>query len=178
MALQNHSGLTNKNLFTAVQAEFSIKRLPSVEFYCQRVTIPGIWSTFVLQPTPLVDIKKPGDKPTFGELKLEFLVDEYLVNYMAVHDWIRGLTFPDDTEQYRALAEQPRYSGLGPMSDCMVVLLDSKSIPKLEVNFVDAFPLTLTEINLDTTLQDDIPPITATMELAYTSYSISRIAGT
>lgn len=178
MALQNPTGLTNKNLFVPVQAEFNIRRLPAVNFLCQKVKIPGIQSTFVMQPTPLVDIKHGGDKPVFNELVIDFLVDEFLVNYMAVHDWIRGITFPDTTEQYRALAEQPRYSGLGPRSDCMVVLLDSKSNPKLEVSFVDVFPLSLTDIDLDTTMAGDLPPLTASAQFAYTSYSISRIGGT
>ena len=43
------------------------------------------------QPTYLRDTPVPGDKITFGDFDLEFIVDEDFENYLEIHNWIRGL---------------------------------------------------------------------------------------
>ena len=32
---------------------------------------------------------------TYGDFSLRFLVDENLENYMAIHNWLTGLGFPE-----------------------------------------------------------------------------------
>jgi hypothetical protein len=56
--------------------------------------IPGINLGIVVQPTYLKDIDTPGDKISFSDFTLRFLVDENLENYMEIQNWIRGLGFP------------------------------------------------------------------------------------
>jgi hypothetical protein len=41
----------------------------------------------------------PGDKILFEDFSLRFLVDENLENYMEIHNWIRGLGFPESLEE-------------------------------------------------------------------------------
>ena len=55
------------------------------------------------QPTYLRDIPTPGDKVDFGDLTLRFLVDEDLKNFMEIQKWIRGLGFPESTQEFRDL---------------------------------------------------------------------------
>ena len=45
----------------------------------------------------------PGDRLTYGDFSLRFLVDENMENYMSVHNWLTGLGFPETAQQFRDL---------------------------------------------------------------------------
>ena len=55
------------------------------------------------QPTYLRDTPIPGDKISFGDFDLEFIVDEDFENYLEIHNWIRGLGYPKDVGEYQRL---------------------------------------------------------------------------
>ena len=40
---------------------------------------------------------------TYGDLSLRFLVDENMENYMAIHNWMTGLGFPETTQDFKDL---------------------------------------------------------------------------
>ena len=58
------------------QFKFQIAKLPKVEFFATAVNLPGISLSSIKQQTPLADIPLPGEKITFQDLELTFLVDE------------------------------------------------------------------------------------------------------
>ena len=39
-------------------------------------------------------------KISYGDLTIQFLVDENMENYKIVHDWITGLGFPETAQQF------------------------------------------------------------------------------
>ena len=90
-----------------VQFRFKCSKLPTVEFFCQTANIPGIGLGVADVDTPLKSIPFPGDKVTYQDLAISFLVDENLNNYKEIHDWIIGLGAPQnhtqfsDSERYR-----------------------------------------------------------------------------
>ena len=56
-----------------------------------------------VQPSYLKDVDVPGDKLSYGDFSLRFLVDENLENYMAIHNWLTGLAYPETAEQFKNL---------------------------------------------------------------------------
>ena len=60
------------------------------------------------QPTYLKDIPVPGDKIVFEDLTLRFIVDEDLVNYTEIYNWIKGLGYPEDLEQIYDLQREKK----------------------------------------------------------------------
>ena len=83
--------IDNRNFLAPTGFKFSLKRSPGVAFFCNQANIPSLDLGIATQPTYLKDIDVPGDKIQFGDLTLRFLVDEDLVNYMEIQNWIRGL---------------------------------------------------------------------------------------
>ena len=73
---------------------FSISKLPKVEYFCTAANIPGISLGSAEQPTPLKDIPIPGDKLSYDNLEITFLIDENLENYREIHGWLTGIGFP------------------------------------------------------------------------------------
>ena len=47
----------------------------------------------MIQPNYLKSLDVPGGLIEYGDLSLRFLVDEDMVNYTTVHNWITGLDF-------------------------------------------------------------------------------------
>ena len=61
--------------------------------------MPGLDLGVATQATYLTDIPRAGEKLTFGDLTLTFLVDEDLSNYLEIQNWMRGLGFPESLDQ-------------------------------------------------------------------------------
>ena len=89
-----------------VQFRFKCSKLPKVEFFCQTANIPGIGLGEAEVDTPLKSIPFPGDKVTYQDLAISFLVDENLENYKEIHDWIIGLGAPQNHTQFSDLRAQ------------------------------------------------------------------------
>ena len=96
-----------------VQFRFKCSKLPTVEFFCQSANIPGISIGSASMPTGLKDIPIPGEKVSYQDLAISFLVDENLNNYKEIHDWIIALGFPQNHTQFADLqaAGADRYPG-------------------------------------------------------------------
>lgn len=162
---------SNKSFFLPVQSEFTIRRLPNVEFFCQRAVLPGMSMRPATQYNPFVDIKKAGDVVLFNEFQVTFLVDEWLTNYMSVAEWLVRLGFPEQHSQYLELSSKPAWSGDGVDSDCSIMFLDSRGKPRVEAVFENAFPTGLTDIIVDSTAEET-RFTTATATFAYTKYNL------
>ena len=180
-----------------VQFRFKCTKLPQVEFFCQKANIPAIRLGLADQKTPLKDIPIPGDKITFSDLQISFLVDENLNNYKEIHDWILGLGFPDAHQQFIDLqaSSSDRFPGSasgsspretvpaistaegGIYSDATLTVLNSKNIPKTEIRFYNVFPHTLGALDYD--IQGaDIDYLTADVDFSYMYYEIVQISTT
>lgn len=164
----------NRSFFLPVQSEFFIKRLPDVEFFCQRVELPGVAMSPTREYNPLVDIKHPGDVVNFNEFSVTFKVDERMANYLSVMDWIVRLGFPKNHDQYLSLSEKSRWSGDGIFSDCSVFFLNSRGRPQIEATFHEAFPIGISNLVVDSTAEDtQFTTVTATF--AYTMYEMNIV---
>ena len=172
--------IDNRNFLSPTGFKFALKRRPGVAFFCNQANIPSLDLGIAVQPSYLKDIDRPGDKITFGDLNLRFLVDEDLVNYMEIQNWIRGLGFPESLDQFQELKDE---NILGPMgkanddiySDGTLQILSSNLIPKFQVIFRDLFPSNLSTVTFDAT-DTDIEYFTADVSFKYTIYQITDLS--
>ena len=172
--------LDNRNFLSPTGFKFGLKRSPGVAFFCNQENIPALDLGVAEQPTYLKDIPTPGDKIDFGDLNLRFLVDEDLVNFMEIQNWIRGLGFPESLAEFNELKDQ---AILGPMgkstedvySDGTLQILSSNLVPKFQVVFSDLFPYSLSTVTFDAT-DTDIEYFTADVAFKYTIYEITDLS--
>ena len=178
-----------------IQFRFKCTKLPTVEFFVQSANIPGINLGSATQTNPLYDIPLPGDKITFAALDMSFLVDENLNNYKEIHDWILGLGFPSNNQQFQDLqsAGSDRFPGSsksaavtgtstpqplnegGIYSDAILTVLNSKNIPKTEIRFQNIYPTSLGSLNYDVR-QTDVDYLSASVSFNYMNYDIVQIS--
>jgi len=166
--------LQNRNFLSPVGFKFTLAKEPKVAFFCNSAKIPEITLETELQSSYLKDIDVPGDKIVYGDLSLRFLVDEDMVNYMAIHNWITGLGFPETTQQYGNLIKDE--NGLQDpkkaFSDGSLYILDSNYNTNAVVKFKDLFPVSLTSLEFNST-QTDVQYFTAEVSFKYTIYTIN-----
>ena len=94
--------LTNKNYLSPIGFVFNLDKARKVSFLCQRASIPDITLGVVELPTRgMVPIPVEGNIQ-YGNLEVEFLVDEDLRNYMELHNWIRALGTPQSMAERTA----------------------------------------------------------------------------
>lgn len=177
MASAFSNQLQNRNYLSPVGFKFTLAKEPKVSFFCTSSKIPEISLQTETQNTYLKDIDVPGDKLTYADLYLKFLVDEDLVNYMAIHNWLTGLGFPESAQDYRDLLtnQDDLTQSLDPkkaFSDGSLYILDSNYNTNAIVKFKDLFPVSLTSLNFDST-QTDIQYFTAEATFKYTIYDIT-----
>ena len=178
-----------------IQFRFKCTKLPTVEFFVQSVNLPGINLGSGTQTTPLYDMPLPGDKITFAALDLSFLVDENLNNYKEIHDWILGLGFPSNNQQFQDLqsAGSDRFPGSsrstattgtstpqplsegGIYSDAILTVLNSKNIAKTEIRFQNVYPTSLGGLSYDVKLTD-VDYLQASVSFAYMYYEIVQVS--
>lgn len=165
------SEVTNKNMLNPTGFTFTIDRIPSINFFVQSVTLPGITLEEAIQPTPLKLSPQPGDRITYSELEVRFKVAEDLSNYIAVYSWITGLGFPESFEQYKQLADNDAnlLIGSGIRSDCTLTINTSSRNPAYRVTIQDAFPISLTPIELNT-VDAGIEYVDATVSFRFELY--------
>ena len=177
-----------------VQFRFKCSKLPTVEFFCQTANIPGISIGTASMPTGLKDIPIPGEKVSYSDLAISFLVDENLNNYKEIHDWIIGLGFPQNHTQFADLQAtgSDRYPGSttgaivpetniavplsegGTYSDATLTVLNSKNIAVTEIRFHNIFPTSLGALSYDVQASD-VNYLAVGVDFSYMYYEIVQL---
>jgi hypothetical protein len=165
---------TNNNFLSPLGFKFLIKKAPNVNFFIQKVNIPGIKMTSPEPINPFVKVPYPGEHLDFETLDISFKVDEDLKNYLEIHNWLRGLGKPENYEQYKNLQDKPDYTGDSIYSDISVISLSSTKMPNYEIVYTDSFPVSLSGIIFNTT-DTDVNYLEASAVFKYTYYTINKI---
>ena len=168
----------NRNFLSPIGFNFILSKEPKVSFFCNSARIPEISLGTAIQPSYLKDIDVPGDKLTYGDFSLRFLVDENLNNYMAIHNWLTGLGYPETTQEFKDLTTDD--SGVRDLkyqfSDGSLHILNSNFRDVAIVKFKDLFPTYLTSLEFEAS-DSDINYFTAEVTFKYTVYNILAADG-
>lgn len=162
----------NPNFLSQAGFKFLVQRAPDLNFTVQKVNIPGISISPVSQPNPFVQIPHSGEHVEYEPLSVTFKVDENMVNWIAMHNWMRGLGFPNNFDEYKTLKTSSVLGGgKGIESDLKLFILTSHRNVNFEITFRNAFPINLSGLDFDSTLSD-IDYIESTVSFEYVSYAI------
>ena len=166
--------IENRNFLSSVGFKFNLAKYPKVDFFSNSARIPELSLGLATQPSYLKDIDIPGEKLTYGDFNLRFLVDENMENYMAVYDWLVGLGFPETTKQFKDLttdsADQRDLKEA--FCDGTLRILNSNYREVAKVKFQDLFPVSLTSLDFDATTTD-VEYFTAEASFKYTLYDMT-----
>ena len=165
--------IQNRNFLAPVGFKFTLAKYPKVAFFSNSARIPELSLGTATQPSYLKDIDIPGEKLTYGDLNIRFLVDENMENYQAIYGWLTGLGFPETTKEFAEIIKDS--DGLRDpkeaFCDGTLRILNSNYREVGKVKFNDLFPISLTSLEFDAT-NTDVQFFTAEATFKYTIYDL------
>ena len=166
--------INNRNFLSGIGFKFNLGKYPKVDFFCNTARIPEVTLGTATQPSYLKDIDVPGEKISYGDLTIQFLVDENMENYKTVYDWIVGLGFPETAQQFKGVTTDK--DGIRDMkeqfADGTLRILNSNFNEVAKVKFLDMFPVSLSSLDFDAT-STDVNYFTAQATFKYTVYQLT-----
>ena len=173
MATAFNKQISNRNFLSPVGFNFNLAKYPKVSFFCNSARIPEISLSTLNQPSYLKNIDIAGGLIQYGDLSLRFLVDEDLVNYSTIHNWITGLGFPESTQDYADFItnENGIKDPLEQFSDGSLHILNSNYNSVSIIKFKDLYPTSITSLDFQAT-DTDINYFTAQVTFKYTVYNM------
>ena len=154
---------TSTNYLYQTFYKFQMRRLPKVNYFMQKVSLPNFASGGPIeQPTRFVPVKHPNKNVTFDNLSIEFLVDENLENWRELYDWMRTIYLVDDYKKF-----EPEISTH--FTEGSILLLNSAMNVNKEIRFHNLLPISLSGIEFDST-DTDLSPRIATATFAFDFY--------
>ena len=170
---------TNVNILHPNKFLLTFARMPNMQYFCQSVGIPGLSTSEIPITNPFVEIYAPGEKAIYDVLNITFFIDEQMLAWFEVHDWIRALTFPKEFEEYQRLGQLNRMAsaraGIQPQySDGSITILSSSNTPYYRFNFYDLFPISISSFVLNAADSPDTP-MTADGTFRYSYYDVEKL---
>ena len=178
MATSFPNQIDNRNFLSPIGFKFTLSKKPKASFFCNSARIPEINLGTAIKPSYLKDLDVPGDKLTYGDFSLRFLVDENMENYMTIHNWLTGLGYPETTQDFKDLTTND--DGVRDLkeqfSDGSLHILNSNFRDVAIVKFKDLFPTYLTSLEFEAS-DTDVNYFTAEVSFKYTVYNILAADG-
>ena len=152
---------TNRNFLSPVGFKLELELFQGVDFFCQSASIPDVAMPFAEVDTPFRRVPIAGSGGVqFADLNLRFIIDEDLVNYTSIHNWIRKYGLSEGRT-----VEKDQYS------EANLYILTSHSNTNHIITFDKIFPVSLSGVPFDATV-GDIDYLTADVTFKYEKYDI------
>ena len=165
----------SKNLISPVGFKMVLKRAPNLEYWINKAPIPGIELGLAQAPNPFLTISYPGDHMHWEEFEVIFSVDENIMNYLEIFNWLVALGKPDSFKEYAGIAANTSPSPYGISSDITILVDDVKRNVNFEIVYADAFPVALSGITFDSTMEDIVYQ-KAEVRFNYRRFFINKVA--
>ena len=154
--------ISNRNYLSPVGFKLVLEKFRGVDFFCQRVNLPDVTMPFTEVPTrfrqfPIV----AGGGVTYGDLTVSFIVDEELINWKEIYNWIRSNGCSEEHMEQK----EPEYC------NGQVLIYTSSYNVNHVINFENLFPISISEMTFDAS-SNDIEYFTAQVTFKYTGYTI------
>ena len=165
--------VANRNFLSGVAFKFSLTKFPKVDFFSNSARIRELNLELTQQASYLKNIAVPGERLSFGDFTLRFLVDENMENYLSVYNWLTGLGFPETTKEFADIIKDSdgQRDPKEAFCDGTLRILNSNYREVAKVKFKDLFPISLSSLEFDAT-NTDVQFFTAEATFKYTIYDL------
>jgi|TARA_B100001741_G_scaffold183665_1_gene151190 hypothetical protein len=153
--------IVNRNFLSPVGFKLDLEIFRGVDFFCQSASIPEISMPFAEVPTPYRNIAiTPSGGVSYGDLNVRFIIDEELVNYLSIHNWITEYGLADG-----------RSTSADQYSSARLFVMTSHNNANHIVEFKNLFPVSLSGVPFDATV-GDVEYLLADVTFKYEKYTI------
>ena len=130
------------------------------QFTVQTMMLPDVSAEGAPVTFKQVNVAMAADKVMFAPLELSYLIDEDLLNYKEIFDWMKmGI----ETNHQQAII------GNNHVRDLTLTVMNSANNVTKQINFIDAYPTSLSSLPFDITTTD-VEYLTAVASFQYSYY--------
>lgn len=126
------------------------------EFTIQTMMLPDV----TVEGAPLqykqINVGRVGDKIGFGSFEVSYLIDEDLLNYKEIFDWLKSNV-------------ESNHTATNHVRDLTLTIMNSANNVTKQIKFVDAYPISLSSLPFDITTTD-VEYLTAVVTFEYSYY--------
>ena len=167
-----------KNFLSPHNFKFLLRRAPNIEYFIQRVNLPGVSSEPVEGQSPFVLQPFSGGPAVYEPLQVTFKVTENLMDYLELYNWFHAYHHTTNFKEYGNLKYLPSYSDKSLRSEIVLVILDSSKVPSFQITYHDAFPFSIGAVEF-TSDNNDVEYAICTAIFKYHYFEIENLkAGT
>jgi len=146
---------TSNEFLTSTNYSITIEGLKGLSVGVKGFAHPTISNRPVKQTGRRLDFPHTGTKPDYGDLNVELHLDDEMVSYDILHDWLLNC------------AGEPKTKTI------TLTIYSVSGKPKRKIAYYDAFPITLGELRFESTASDD-PLISLTAGFAYSRFELLK----
>jgi hypothetical protein len=152
-------------------------KIPNVTYWIQSVNLPGLSATPKSFDNPFTRIHLVPETIEFEPLTLSFLLDEDMVSWQEIWDWMVAYGFPENFGQYAgrttdSASLRPDSGDL--YSDGTLMLTTNNKNYNKQIIFKDLFPTSLSALDFSSADQE-ASPFVATATFHYTTYRLENV---
>jgi len=126
------------------------------EFTVQTMMLPDVTAEGAPLLFQQVNIATVADKIAFGAFEISYLIDEDLLNYKEIFDWIKSNV-------------ETNHTATNHVRDLTLTIMNSANNVTKQIKFVDAYPTTISSLPFDITTTD-VEYLTAAVSFNYSYY--------
>jgi hypothetical protein len=138
--------------------------VPDMIYFCQKANLPGVSLGQAIQETPNLDLFHSGTKISYNTFDVTFLVNEDLSAWTTIYNWMKDLSSVEASYAKRKEGKK----------QAVLTVMSNQNNPKLRVKLMDLFPLSLSDLEFDTTLSAE-EHITATVSFRYDWFELEQV---
>jgi hypothetical protein len=158
-AITTHPATTN--LLQPTKYLLNFPEISETIYFCQKANIPGVSLGAALQVTPNLDIYHSGTKIEYNTFEVTFMVNEDLSSWLSIYNWMVDLS--SVTGSYNRRQESKKQA--------ILTIMSNLNNPKLRVKLNNIFPISLSDLDFDTTLSAE-EHMVATASFRYDLFDI------
>ena len=132
------------------------QQFSGAEFTIQTMMLPDVSATGAELNYQQINVGRAGDKITFGTFEISYLIDEDLLNYKEIFDWMKSNV-------------ETNHTATNHVRDLTLTVMNSANNVTKQIKFVDAYPTSLSSIPFDITTTD-VEYLTAVVSFSYSYY--------
>ena len=161
----------NVNNLRGDKFKLVFQEIPHVSFFTGGLNLPGLSQNAQQIENPINRFYLGSNKVTFETFNISFRVDEDLKNYREIFNWMKGITAPTDTDEFKKFIEgknklQNKMT-YNVYSDATLVSLTNSHNKNINIFFRDMMPISLSGLDFS---NENNQIINATASFNYLSY--------
>ena len=166
----------NVNILQPTKYLVTFDRIPDTQYFCQKANIPGATMPEAKIDSPFHNYTVAGLNIQYNKINLDFIIDESLLSWRNIYEWMLAISSPVSFEErnYYKAKQNPKPNPFPSYSDMTLTVMSGLNNPVVRVQFYNAFPIYLSDIDFDTTLSAD-HTMTAQASFNYEFYEFVEI---